>query len=191
MSDPLPQTSLTPAEYLALERKADHKSAYVSGQIVAMSGASRRHNQITVNITGELHARLKGRLCFVFASDMRVKVPMTGTYAYPDVTALCEEPLFEDAHLDTLLNPSVLIEVLSDSTEAFDRGEKFSHYRRIPSLRDYLLIDQNKVRVEHFVRRDNQWVLTEKDGLEDTVELDSIRCSLSLREIYDKVESSS
>ncbi len=188
MTEPLPHTSPTPAEYLALERKADRKSEYLNGQIFAMSGASRRHNQITVNIAGELGAQLRGRPCFAFVSDMRTKVPMTGTYAYPDVVALCEEPVFEDPHLDTLLNPNVIVEVLSDSTEAFDRGEKFSHYRRIPSLTDYVLIDQRKVRVEHYVRRNTQWVLTEIDDPNDTVELDSIGCSLSLRDIYDKVE---
>ncbi|MEW6349463.1 MAG: Uma2 family endonuclease [Thermodesulfobacteriota bacterium] len=188
MSDPLAQTSFTPAEYLALERKADRKSEYVNGQIIPRSGANRRHNQITVNIAGELRDQLRGSPCVAFVNDMRVKIPMTAAYVYPDAAALCEEPLFEDTHLDTLLYPYVFIEVLSDSTEAFDRGDKFSHYRRIPSLREFVLIDQNKVRVEHFVTRDTQWILTEKDGLEATVELDSIGCSLSVGEIYDKVD---
>ncbi len=188
MTEPLPQACLTPAEYLALERKADRKSEYLNGQMIAMSGASRRHNQITFNIALELGAQLRGRPCFAFVADMRTKVPLMETYVYPDVVALCGEPHFEDARLDTLLNPNVIIEVLSDSTEAFDRGEKFAHYRRIPSLADYVLIDQSKMRVEHYVRRNTEWVLTEVDDPDGAIELDAIGCSLSVRDIYDKVE---
>src|SRR5919198_4874617 len=118
----------TPEEYLALERAARHKSEYVNGRIYALAGASRAHNLIVVNVSAELRAQLRGRPCETYASDMRVKVSQTGLYTYPDVVVVCGEPRFEDAQVDTLLNPTVIIEVLSESTESYDRGEKFAHY---------------------------------------------------------------
>jgi Uma2 family endonuclease len=135
---------VTPNEYLILERQAPYKSEYRDGQIVAMSGASRQHNIITANVVAELHAQLKQRSCTVLPSDMRVKVTSTGLYTYPDVVVVCGEALFDDNQQDTLLNPTLIVEVLSKSTEAYDRGDKFKHYRHLPSLAEYLLISQDK-----------------------------------------------
>ncbi|HRX72095.1 MAG: Uma2 family endonuclease [Candidatus Competibacteraceae bacterium] len=184
----LAQSSCTPEQYLILERQANYKSEYVSGGIFAMAGASKEHNQIAFNLAGELHSQLKNRPCLAYLNDLRVKVSATGLYTYPDVAALCDEPDFEDAHMDTLLNPSVIIEILSPSTEAYDRGDKFAHYRRLPSLMEYVLIAQDKVRIEHYIRQDKQWVLTEMDHLDDMLCLVSIQCEIPLREIYAKIE---
>lgn len=184
----LAQSQSTPEHYLALERQATHRSEYIDGHLFAMAGASRQHNLIAGNVFGELRAQLRGRRCEAYINDMRVKVSVTGLYTYPDVAALCGEPHFEDRHLDTLLNPSVIVEVLSTSTEAYDRGEKFAHYRRLEALRDYLLIAQDKVRVEHYVRQGDQWILSEASDLSSVVHLSSIGCDLVLQDIYDKVE---
>lgn len=184
-----PQRRYTPEEYLALERKAQCKSEYLAGEIFAMSGASEQHNLITLNVAAALHAQFRGRLCRAYTSDMRVKVSPTGLYTYPDVVALCGEPQFDDEQRDTLLNPTVIIEVLSPSTEAYDRGGKFGHYRKLTSLMEYLLIAQEEPHVEHYVRQsDNQWLLSEASSLQDAVQLPSINCSLVLAEIYEKVE---
>ena len=187
MMTALTQSFYTPEQYLDLERQASYKSEYVNGCILAMAGASREHNQIAFNIAGELHDQLKSRPCLAYVNDLRVKVSATGLYAYPDVAALCDEPHFEDKRMDTLLNPSVLMEILSPSTEAYDRGDKFAHYRRLPSLMEYVLIAQDKVRVEHYIRQDSKWVLTEIDSLGETLYLASIQCKIPLREIYAKV----
>lgn len=184
----LKQLLYTPEQYLAMERQASYKSEYINGGIFAMAGASREHNQIAFNIAGELHGQLKNRPCLAYVNDMRVKVNATGSYTYPDVAALCGEPQFEDERMDTLLNPSAIIEILSPSTEAYDRGDKFAHYRRLPSLVEYVLIAQDKVRVEHYIRQDRRWVLTELDRLEDRLSLVSIGCEIALREIYAKVD---
>ena len=184
-----PQRRYSSEEYLALERKAEYKSEYFAGEIFAMSGASERHNLIVTNIVAALHAQFRNRLCKVYASDMRVKVGATGLHTYPDVVALCGDARFDDDQQDTLLNPAVLIEVLSKSTEAYDRGDKAEHYRKLPSLAEYLLISQDKPHVEHYVRQpDNQWLLSETSDLQDTVALPAINCTLVLAEVYDKVE---
>jgi len=184
-----PKSRYTPEEYLALERKADYRSEYFAGEIFAMSGASERHNLIVGNVFAALHAQLRNRSCKVYASDLRVKVNPTGLYTYPDVVALCDEPQFDDDQKDTLLNPTVLIEVLSPSSEAYDRGGKFEHYRKLSSVTEYVLISQEKPHVEHYVRQpDNQWLLSEASGLSDTIQLPSINCILALSEVYEKVE---
>src|SRR5438093_9705910 len=181
----------TPEEYLVLERKSEHKSEYFGGEIFAMSGASERHNLVVTNLVRELSLQLKGRPCKTYSSDMRVKVAPTGLYTYPDVMVVCDKTLFDDEQEDTLLNPSVIIEVLSKSTEGYDRGEKFAHYRKLESLTDYLLVSQTKHRVERYVRQpDSQWLLSETEGLENTLPIGSINCVLSLAEVYDKVEMS-
>ncbi|EDN71041.1 protein of unknown function DUF820 [Beggiatoa sp. PS] len=181
--------TLTPEEYLAIERQAQYKSEYFEGEMFAMSGASPEHNQIAANVLAEIHTQLKKRPCRVFMSDMRVKVSPTGLYTYPDVVAFCDPPRFDDKQKDTLLNPLVIIEVLSDSTEAYDRGKKFQHYRTLDSLQEYLLIAQDKCQIEHYVRQtNNQWLLLEINELESTIDLPSIQCSLALSDIYDKVE---
>jgi Uma2 family endonuclease len=180
----------SPEEYLARERKAEYKSEYIDGLIVAMAGSSREHDRIAVNVTAGFHAQFRGRPCEVFSSDMRVKVSSTGLYTYPDASALCGEARFEDAEVDTLLNPNVLVEVLSESTEAYDRGKKFARYQGLESLTDYVLIAQDEARVEHFVRQGEHWLLTVITGLEGTLRLESVGCALPLREIYDRVEFS-
>jgi Uma2 family endonuclease len=180
----------TPEEYLAFEREAEYKSEYINGQIYAMVGASRAHNLVGVNVSGELRDQFKSRSCEVYAGDMRVEVSPTSAYTYPDVVAVCEEPRFGDEYVDTLLNPVVIVEVLSPSTEAYDRGEKFAHYRTIASLTDYVLISQDKVRVEHFMKQSDwgdRWMLTVISSLDGRLQLSSIGCDLALRDIYDKV----
>lgn len=183
-----PTTYLTPEEYLALERKAEYKNEYVDGEIVAMTGASRKHNLIAFNITREISQQLKGRSCEGYSGDMRVRVPSTRLYTYPDVVVVCGEPQFEDDYVDTLLNPTVIIEVFSESTELYDRGKKFRFYRTIESLAEYILVAQDERRIERFVRQsDGRWLLSDHRSPEETVELASIQCSLELREVYDKV----
>jgi len=181
------QPQVTPEAYLALERQSGERSEYLNGQVSAMTGASLAHNAIGVNVVLSLGAQLKGKPCSVYVADMRVKVSATGLYTYPDVIVVCGEPQLEDAEADTLLNPTVLIEVFSPSTEAYDRGEKFAHYRRLPPLQEYVLIGQDRVRVEHFARQGDQWVLTEVDDLTDSIRLRSIDCQLAIGDIYDKV----
>ena len=182
---------LTPEDYLALERSAEYKSEYFNGEIFAMAGASRVHNTLVVNTAIELGNQLKKRPCKLYVSDMRVKVNPTGLYTYPDVVVVCGKEQFEDTHLDTLLNPTLIIEVLSDSTEAYDRGRKFEHYRHLDSLVEYVLIAQQRPHVESYRRQpDHQWLLTECSGLDATLRLQSIDCDLALAEIYAKVELS-
>ncbi len=184
------QALLTPEEYIARERKALTKSEYRNGQIHAMPGASHEHNIIMGNTFAELHTQLRDQACIVYPSDMRVKVSTTGRYTYPDVIVVCDEPRFEDSHFDTLLNPTVLIEVLSSSTAAYDRGEKFAAYQKLDSLYEYVLISQDRVRVEHYLRQEQMWNLTEFHALSDVFRLVSIGCELSLQAIYAKVQFS-
>ncbi len=186
------QTYLTPEEYITLERKAipnaeTVRSEYVKGKIIAMSGASFAHNLITANISAGLHARLRNSECVAIANEMRVSTPSTSSYFYPDVVVVCEEPRFEDDVFDILLNPIILVEVLSPSTEAYDRGEKFSHYRQIESLQEYVLVAQDKICVEIFRRQENNWILADFQNLEERLPLVSVQCELPLREIYDRV----
>jgi Uma2 family endonuclease len=188
MSSVAAQSRYSPEEYLALERKAEYKSEYLNGRIIAMSGASRWHNLIAGNLYRELSQQLRGRPCEAYTSDLRVKVSSTGLYTYPDITVACGDILFEDAEIDTLINPNVIVEVLSPSTEAYDRGEKFAHYRRLESLQEYVLVSQDRVRIEYYVRQGTQWVFSEASTLDETVRLGSIGCDLILRDIYEKVE---
>jgi Uma2 family endonuclease len=180
---------LSPEDYLAIERSADYKSEYLNGEIFAMVGASEPHNLIVANTIRELGNQLKKRPCKVYPSDMRVKVNPTGLYTYPDVVVVCGPARFDDHHKDTLLNPTAVVEVLSDSTEGYDRGKKFEHYRQIDSLAEYVLITQNRYHVESYRRQpDNSWLLTEINDPEGSIRLSSIDCELALAEIYDKVE---
>jgi Uma2 family endonuclease len=179
----------TPQEYLALERQAPYKSEYYAGEIFALAGASRWHNLIVANVIGELRSQLKGRPCVTYPSGLRVKVDPAGLYTYPDVTVVCGEAHFEDAQQDTLLTPTLIVEVLSESTEAYDRGGKFAHYRKLESLQEYVLISQTKPLIEHYVRQpDHHWLFAEADKLTDTLHLPSIGCHLALSEVYDKVD---
>jgi Uma2 family endonuclease len=184
-----PSAYLTPKEYLALERGAEYKSEYLAGEIFAMAGTSERHNLIAGNVFAELHAQLRKRPCKVYVSDVRLKVNRTGLYTYPDVMVVCGETQFADDQQDMILNPTVIIEVLSESTEGYDRGKKFEHYRKLDSLSEYILIAQDRYHVERYVRQpDNQWLLAETDNVHDTLSLTSIACNLALADIYDKVE---
>jgi Uma2 family endonuclease len=177
----------TAEEYLALERQAPYKSEYVAGQIVAMSGASRAHSLITGNLFRVLSGQLLDRPCEAHASDLRVKVSARGLYTYPDIVVVCGDAQFEDAAVDTLLNPTLIVEVLSPSTEAYDRGAKFGYYRQAPSLREYVLIAQDRMLVEQYVRADAGWLLTETSDPAARVEFPAIGCAAPLSEIYRKV----
>jgi Uma2 family endonuclease len=187
MSAVVTQTRYTAEEYLALERSATYKSEFHDGQIYAMTGASRKHNLVSGNIYRELSLQLKKRPCEAYINDMRVKADKAHSYHYPDIAVVCGTPQFEDAYVDTLLNPTLLIEVLSPSTEAYDRGGKFAHYRKIATLQEYLLVAQDQPSIERYVRQGAVWILSEAVGLAASIPLDSIDCVLSLREVYDKV----
>jgi Uma2 family endonuclease len=173
------------AEYLALERASEEKHEFFDGEIVAMTGASENHNLIVSNLVRELGVQLKNRGGKVYPSDMRVSIPAENRYVYPDVTVVTTESHFEDDRRDTLLNPQVVIEVLSDSTEAYDRGDKFSSYRTLPSVLDYVLVLQDRAQVEHFVRHQGEdWLLKTHRGLDAMFDLPAIGCRLALRDIY-------
>ena len=177
----------TPEEYLMREREASLKSEYLNGQIFAMAGASRRHNLITFNLAMELGPQLMGRDCEAYMNDMRVRVSPT-TYTYPDVVAGCGKPLFEDNQFDTLLNPHVIIEVMSPSTETKDRGVKFDQYLKVASLTDYILIAQEKVSLEHYKREGERWILNKLTDPQGSLQLESIGCTLALPGIYNKIQ---
>jgi Uma2 family endonuclease len=188
MTAPANRVTYTPAEYLARERLAETKSEYLNGEIRAMTGASRRHNLIVSNLSREISGQLRGGPCESYIGDMRVKVSASGLYTYPDVVVACPPIQFEDAEVDTLLNPTVIVEVLSPSTEQHDRGEKFRQYRRLGSLREFILVAQDAPRIERYLRQGDVWVLSDVSGLDSTLALESIRCTVSLADIYDKVQ---
>ena len=188
MSSIAAQTYLSPDEYIAAERKATLKSEYLNGEIVAMSGASNEHNLITMNTANGLYNQVTERGCRVYASDMRVGISAGISYFYPDIAVTCDKPRFEDDVFDTLTNPQVIIEVLSDSTAGYDRGEKFIRYRQLESLQEYILISQDQVQVDHYLRQGKQWVLTEFSTFEDILSLVSIGAELPLRQIYRFIE---
>jgi Uma2 family endonuclease len=181
---------LTFDEYMEIEGRAEFKSEFVNGWMYAMGGASPEYNQIVANIIIEFGAQLKKRACIVYPSDLPLKVEKREHGRYHDVTVVCGEPQFHKGkYLKALLNPTVLVEVLSTSTEDFDRETKIEEYRSIPSLREYLLITQDRCHVEHYVRQTaNQWLLTEFNDLQDTIHLPSINCRLTLSDVYDKVK---
>ena len=179
---------ISPEEYLTLERASEIRHQYFRGEMFAMSGASRAHNVINLNLASSLNRQLSGGPCEAYVNDMRVKVSATGLYTYPDTVVAGADREFEDAVVDTLLNPTVIAEVLSDSTEAYDRGDKFRQYQKLQSLREYVLVSQKRACVEHFLRQGNQWVLTSLEGPTDTLVLSTINCRVALREIYDRVE---
>ena len=178
--------TFTVQEYLQLERAANYKSEYFNGEIFAMAGASTAHNTISANIIGVLWAQLRGR-CRVLNSDMRIALDASSSYSYADVLVVCGEPkLLAESFQDNLINPRVIFEVLSPSTEAYDRGDKFEQYRKIPSFTDYVLVAQDQVRVEHYQRReDGAWVSQVYAGLTASLRIGSIGCSLALADIYD------
>jgi Uma2 family endonuclease len=179
---------ITPEEYLEAERKAEFRSEYVDGQVYAMAGFSRRHGVIVMNIGGELRAALKGRPCQVFATDIRLQVS-TRRYFYPDVMIVCGKPKFAASDVDTLLNPQVIIEVLSSSTEAYDRGAKFGSYRSLPSVQECLFVSQDSLLVEQYVRGGNgAWTFQATEGPGTRVTLTSLSIELALDEIYYNID---
>jgi Uma2 family endonuclease len=179
---------MTEAEYLEFERSSELKHEFLNGDVFAMTGASRIHNLITAKVITALTSQLRGRPCEVYASDMRLKVTATGLYTYPDVSVICGEPQLTDDRLDTITNPIVIVEVLSPSTESYDRGKKFQHYRELPSLREYLLISQDSPRIERYLRKDNGlWEFMDAKGLEASLPLPSIDCALMLADVYDQI----
>ena len=187
----LSKSYLTPEQYLEIERKAEVKSEYYQGEMFAMSGARAPHILITTNAVRELSQQLRRRPCNVYSSELRVCVTPAGLFTYPDVVVVCGEPKFLDNTFDTLLNPNVIIEVLSESTEAYDRGQKFELYRSLESLAEYLLISSQRVSAELFTRQpDGTWNLSAKNRLEEAIELKSVNCRLALADLYEKVEFS-
>lgn len=176
-------------EYIELERRSDVKHAFQRGIVVAMAGASPRHNAIAINVGAALVVALRGGPCAALSSDQRVHVEATGLYTYPDVTVVCGEPRFHPKYPDTLLNPRLLVEVLSPSTEAYDRTTKFDNYRTIRSFEEYVLVYQDQKRVEHYRRLETgQWILTEAVGEEASIALPGLGCSLRLADLYAGVE---
>ena len=179
----------TPAKYLEFERQSEIKHELIDGEIFEMAGATRNHNRISTNVVRLLGNQLLERECNVYSSDMRVKITSTKKYTYPDIVAVCGEELFEDSTEDTLLNPMLIIEVLSKSTEAYDRGAKFEFYQTIESFQEYVLISQEPFRVEQYVRKTkNEWSYFEFRQAEDIVKLNSIDCELVLQNIYHKIQ---
>lgn len=181
------QVYVTPEEYLAQERASEQKNEYFNGEIFAMAGGSPAHNRITANLIREIDTRLLDGPCITYTGDQRVKVIATELYTYPNVVVVCGEPQFEEGGLDTLLNPTLLVEVLSPSTEAYDRGAKFAHFRRLPSLREYVLVAQDRARVERYFRNGEIWELTELDGMDAALGLASVPGAIPLARIYDRV----
>lgn len=179
---------MTEAEYLKFERSSDTKHEYIDGHVYDMAGASEAHSLITVNLITSLRTQLKGSPCKVYSSDMRIKVPATGLHTYPDLSVMYGEAEFADDEFDTLVNPTLLIEVLSPSTESYDRGKKFQQYRLLPSLKEYLLVSQDSARIERFlVQEADFWQFNDVQGLTSDIHLPSIDCTLSFSEVYDLV----
>jgi Uma2 family endonuclease len=179
----------TSTEYLEFERLSEVKHELINGEIFEMAGAVKRHNQISANIIRLLGNQLLERDCNAFSSDMRVKISAAGNYTYPDIVAVCGEEIYEDETEDTLINPQLIIEVLSKSTEAYDRGAKFEYYQTIESFREYVLITQEPFRVEQYVRKnENEWSYFEFRKPENIVRLNSIDCEISLQDIYHKIQ---
>ena len=188
MALPVKDKRYTAAEYLELERRAEYKSEFIDGEIFALAGASEPHNLIATNCTGELRQQLKGKPCKLYSSDMRVQLSDT-RYTYPDVLVVCGDAEFIDEKRDTLTNPTLITEILSPSTEGYDRGEKFESYRQLSSLQTYMLISQDKPLVEVFERQeDESWRFNAYRGLNASVPLLTVGCDLSLREVYDRID---
>ena len=184
-----PKTFLTPEQYLEIERKAEFKSEYYQGEMFAMGGARWTHNRLVANLIALLHQQLRSHTCQTVPSDMRVQVEATGMYTYPDAIVVCGEPQILDETRDTLLNPSLIVEVLSPSTEFYDRVRKFEHYRAVESVSEYLLISSERVSVELYTRQpDGRWLLTAVNSLEDSLDLESVGARLALADLYEKVD---
>ncbi|MBL8188037.1 MAG: Uma2 family endonuclease [Acidobacteria bacterium] len=180
----------SPEEYLAFERNSETKHEYLDGQIYAMAGASPTHNQICFNSIVAVGSQIMDSTCIGYTSDQKVRTDLEDLFSYPDMTVVCGEPVFHDQQQDVILNPTVIIEVLSPRTEAFDRSAKLERYQNIRSLTDYILISQDRPCVEHYVRQKGkrQWLLTIETDLNATIEITSIKCKLKLSDIYNRVQ---
>lgn len=185
-----PRPYLTETEYLEREQVSTIKHEYYAGEIFAMAGGSEAHNLIASNVNASIYAQIRGRGCRIYPSDMRIHVEHTGLYTYPDMTIVCGTPEFTNrAKRDTLLNPTMIIEILSRTTERYDRGVKFQNYRTIETLKEYILIAQNKPHIERYIRHEgNTWMLTEAIGLDAAIILESIQCTLTLADVYELVD---
>jgi Uma2 family endonuclease len=184
----IPKPFITPEQYLHRERLAEFRSEYFRGEMFAMAGASANHNLIVLNAGASLREQLKKQPCRVYPSDLKLRIEAASLYTYPDLSVVCGEPQLESDAGDVLLNPVVLVEVLSDSTEAYDRGKKFEHYRTIPSLKHYVLIAQDRHSIDCFTRMaDGSWSLTGCQASTGKVELETIHVELAAAEVYDKV----
>jgi Uma2 family endonuclease len=178
---------ITPQEYIEMEIASDVKHEYFDGEVFAMAGATASHNRVAMSLSARLTMQLEATPCEPFGSDQRVKVEATGIRTYPDLSIACE-PRFENEKELDLLNPRVIFEVLSPGTAAYDRGEKFRHYRQIPSLQEYILIETERAHIEQFIRQENGgWLMLEYDGLDKTLQLSSVPCTLELREVYERI----
>ena len=184
-----PQRRYTLEEYFALEHASEAKYEYWQGEVYAMSGASPAHVQIQINLITLLRSQLRGRLCRIFSSDMRLKVPSLPPYRYPDLSALCGEPIFElIGGLEVLTNPTLIVEILSPTTEAFDRGDKFTHYKSIPSFIEYVLIAQHRPYIGQYVKQSPEvWSYRECNDLLTSLYIPSLECQLVLEDLYQDV----
>jgi len=183
---------LTPEQYLDIERQAERKSEYWQGEMFAMAGAGEPHNLLVTSISAQFYVQLRSSVSRTYAHDMRVRITATGLYTYPDIVVVCGAPQFLDGRRDTLLNPTLIVEVLSPSTEAYDRGRKFEHYQSIDSLKQYLLVASERVHADLFTRQPGgQWLLTAASSIEDAMDLESVGCRITLRDSYERVEFSS
>lgn len=179
---------MTPEEYLAFEEQSSEKHEYYGGRIVALAGGNQAHSIICSNLNALLHSQLRKRPCVIYTSDMKIRADRPRKYMYPDLAVVCGESQFEDATRRVLLNPAVIIEVLSESTEQYDRGKKFQYYRSIATVQEYVLVSQDAKHIDHYRRQsENLWVLTSIDGDDGVLELPTIECRLRLAEIYEKV----
>ncbi len=178
----------TAEEYLAHEERAEHRSEFYRGEIFAMAGASANHNRVVRNLVTSLSNALSKGRCEAFASDLRLYVKREQLYTYPDVMVICGALQFAPGRLDTVTNPVLIFEVLSPTTEAYDRGKKFEFYRTIETLHDYVLVDQDRMHVEHFQRQGQFWQLASFDLAEDVLTLPSIEAAIPLAAMYERVE---
>jgi Uma2 family endonuclease len=183
-----PKRHYTPEEYLQLEEKATYKSEYRDGEIVPMTGGTTNHNEIAGNIFAHLKFGLRSRNYRVYIRDVRLWIPQYRQYTYPDVMVIEGEPVYTGTSTTTVMNPTLIIEVLSKSTKNYDQGDKFLYYRSIPEFKEYILIDQTEYRVLQYAKTsDKKWLLTEYQSADETLHLDSIECQMQLSEIYEKV----
>ncbi|MBS1809244.1 MAG: Uma2 family endonuclease [Acidobacteria bacterium] len=188
MALPQPKTYYSPEEYLALERAAEFRSEYIDGRIFAMAGESPNHGRINADALKIIGRQLEGKGCEDFTSDTKVRTPGLKFFGYPDIVLVCGKIIYHDQFKDVILNPKVIIEVLSPSTEAYDRGEKFASYRQLESLTDYVLISQDIARIEHYTRHGKFWLLSEEFELTESIHIESIDCHLPLKDVYARVE---